>query len=128
MKDAGMVAISDFFECWKSAFAQIDGFTPPMEILYSPYAPENRAFGAFSGVVATSRFRRAGYHPFPQVRRFTPPARGIYSPQLAPTLVATFRLPAGYHPKPPNFRTWQHETAPDGLHGTRRTRITVEWE
>ena len=36
---------------------------------------------------------------FPQVDGFTPHTTVIYSPSLATTLVATFWLPTGYHPK-----------------------------
>ena len=74
-------------------------FTPHADFLYSPYSRENALGRPFSGVVATCPESRTGYHPFPQVDGFTPHTGGIYSPSLATTLVATFWLPTGYHPK-----------------------------
>ena len=72
------------------------GFTP---LVYSPSRGGKRVPRAFSRVVATCVFFWIGYHLFSQVKTFTPHAKGIYSPSLATRVVATFRLPTGYHPK-----------------------------
>ena len=66
---------------------------------FTPHISKKRPRKGDFGVVATSRFFGTGYHLFPQVRAFTPHTGGIYSPSLATRVVATFRLPTGYHPK-----------------------------
>ena len=96
---AEVVASRPIIHTLDSVFPQVDGFTPHADFLYSPYSRENALGRPFSGVVATCPESRTGYHPFPQVDGFTPHTGGIYSPSLATTLVATFWLPTGYHPK-----------------------------
>ena len=78
---------------------------------------EKSPLEAFSGVVATSHFLVTGYQAFAQVRVFIPQTRGIYSPSLATTLVATFWLPTGYHPKAPKC----------GVSSDVGTRVGTRW-
>ena len=96
-------------------------FTPHADFLYSPYSRENALGRPFSGVVATCPKTRGGYQAIPQVSAFIPLTRAIYSPMLATTFVAARWLPTGYHPEKPVPRAWQHEAAPVGRGGTRRT-------
>ena len=111
----------------KTAFPQVDGFTPHAELIYSSYSREKASGGLLSGVVATLRFSGTGYHPFPQVDGFTPQTCGIYSPSLATRVVATFWLPTGYQRKP-TFRGVNLDVAARGrMHRTREHRLE-KWE
>jgi len=109
------------------AFPQVDGFTPHAEIFYSPCSPESALGRPFSGVVATLSKLGAGYHPFSQVRAFTPHTTCIYSLSLATTLVATFWLPTGYHPKTGFWGVNPDAAARANTSWTREHRLEM-WE